>query len=231
MLIEEEAKRRAEAKARFIAGLWNERSAEKLLSMAAEAGLTLAVADELIQKVERAQQHVKHSNELPRLRKAGAETQERLDKAQSRLEAETARLEAVVEEASFAASCARNAVNSADAAVRELLMIHDEGLLPKSDVPEELQFMLNRRDAEDTACRAHQVRVAAEQERNLCRAAVRQLEDTREKRPMSITSRRDDHRLDSALEAARKELDQAEARLKAADAAVDAAVRAIPRAR
>lgn len=231
MLIEEETQYLREAKARFIAGLWAGEGSEKLLSLMAEAKLTVAVADELLEKVDQARGQIEQVNRLPRLRKEANVAQDRLNKAQSRLEAEMARLEGQVQDASIAASTARQAVYAADESARQLLALHDQGLVPASRLPHELSHLMERRQAEEVAQKAGEVRSVALREVDRCKLVVGRLEARRANLPLSITGQRDESRLERALKAARAELAHVEDRLKSAQAAADAAVKAIPKAR
>lgn len=231
MLLEEEAKYRKEARSRFMDAVWQGKPTEMLISLAAEASLTLAVADELLEKVDQARKQIEQVNRLPRLRKDATAAQDRMEKASSILTAETAKLEANVEDASFAASNARQALYAAQDSARQLLMLHDEGLLPESRLPKEVTRLIERRQAEDVANKAGGVRIAASREVERYKVPVWQIENRLAKLPLSSSSQFEESRLQRALKVAKEELHRAEDRLKSAETAAAAAVKAIPQAR
>jgi hypothetical protein len=231
MLMEQAAQNRTEAKAKFIEGLWAGADGEQLLSLAAEAALTVPVVNELETKIETAKKQIDHTNQLPRLRKDARAAQEHLDKVNSHATAEIARLEAQVQEAAFAAEDTGKAKNAAEQSAIQLLLLHDEGLVPTDRLPEELKFMLRRRQAEEAANRAGSIHTAASQVRNTCRALVARLEKQLMSLPISRTHDYQEANIQRALKTAKKELADAEDKLKAAETAWGAAQKAIPQAR
>ena len=190
MLTEIESTNRKAARVRFINRLWAGKGPDELFPAAVEAGMTMGAADELIARVAQAKQQIELVNRLPRLRKEAGSAQDRQATAQLKLEAETSRLESIAMEASYHASDCRREVIAAEDSAQKLLALYDEGLMPKFAAPDEVTFLAARRLAEAAVYQAHQVRIAAEQERDLCRAAVRRLEDVKQKMPkfLSLTT-------------------------------------------
>jgi len=228
MLTELEMQNRKAARDSFIAAAWEGRDPSQLLPLASDAGLTGGEADELIQRVRQGKEQIKQANRLPRLRKEAASAKDRFEKVQSRAAAEIARLEGEVEAAALEADAAQKAVYAAEASSRQLLAMCDDGLLPHADAPEEVLRLIERRDAEEASRKADQTRAAAFDERNRRRAAVRNIEEQLVNLPVTLTSRRDESVLRGRLKEARRQLAQAEGRLKTAETAADAARKRIP---
>jgi hypothetical protein len=228
MLAELEVQNRKEAHRDFVAAMWEGAEPSRLLSLARAAGMSGDGADALIARVAQAKEQVTLAKRLPRLRKDAAGATGRLQKIQARANAEIARLESEVRDAAFEVEAAQRAVNEADSASRQLLLMHDEGLLPGTEAPEEILYLVDRRDAEERFRQADSARIAADNERDRVRKAVRGIEERLATMPISNTSEYEESHLKDRLKEARRQLAEAESNLKKAEAAADSARKAIP---
>jgi hypothetical protein len=231
MLIEQEAQHRKEAKARFVGALWAQKGSEELISQMKEAGLTVTAANELEAKVEEARRQIDHANQLPRLRKDARAARGHSNKVQARVAAETERLEAEAREAGYAADDATKAPGEAERDAQKLLLLHDEGLVPATRLPEEIAFLARRRQAEEAVSKAYEVRATATHERDRCGIIADRMEGQLANLPITKMAPLDRNRLEKAVKAAKKDLHEAEERLKVAEGAVEAARNAVPKAR
>jgi hypothetical protein len=228
VLSELEAENRMAARNEFVLAAWQGREPSELLSLANAAGLTGAEADRLVERIGKGKEQVEHANRLPRLRKESAAVDARFEKIQSHAAAEIERLEGERESAAAEADAACKAVYAAENSARELLLMHDEGLLPTEHTPKEIRALLVRRDATERARRADSARVAALRERNRRRAVVADTEAMLEKARASIVIERNEPRLEERVKKAKQSLREAEDQLKVAEAAAEAAREAIP---
>lgn len=219
---------RKDARDKFIAAAWRNRPADELLALAAEAGLTGAEGDALLEKIGQARQQIAHVGQLPRLRKDAADANRRYEKAQAQVDAEIAKLESQARDAGYEAEVARKAMCEAEECSRQLLVLHDEGLLPATEIPNEVLGLIERREAEANFHKLSEARTEACDERDRFRAIVRNIEERLAKMPLALTSRYEQSALEERLKAAKRQLDQAETALKKAEAVADAARRAIP---
>lgn len=228
MLTELEMQNREAARESFIGAAWEGREPHQLLPLASAAGLSSSEADELIQRIRHGKECIEHVNRLPRLRKEAAALSSHFKKVQSRAAAEIARLKGEVEAAALKADASAKAVWAAEASSRKLLAICDEGLLAHADAPGEILRLVERRDAEEEFRQADSTRVAAFDERNRRRAAVRTIEEQLANMPLTLSSRREERALLGRLKEAKHQLAEAEGRLKTAEAAAEAARKRIP---
>ena len=219
---------RMAAREKFIAAAWRQRPAEELLALAADAGLSGAEGDDLLEKVSRGREQVAHVEQLPRLRKDAAGANSRFEKVQARANAEIAKLESEIQEAAYEAEVVRKAFYAAEESSRQLLGMYDEGLLPMSEVPQEVLELIKRRDAEAEFQKVDMARAEVFNERNRWRGIVRNIEERLAHVPITLTSQRDESLLQDRLKEARRQLADAETCLKKAEAASDAARKAIP---
>jgi hypothetical protein len=227
MLSELETQNRTEDRQSFVLAAWHGVEPAGLLSLAEGAGLTGEEADELVNRIGRAKEQVDQVNRLGRLRREADAAESHLDKVQARATAETERLQNQVEEASFAASVARKAVYAAEESSRQLLAMHDEGLLPLTVGPKEVFCLIQRRAAEENSHQCDVARVAAFEERNRCRAIAGNIQERLANLPITLTSPNDESILQDRLKEAKRQLADAESRLKKAEAVAAAARRAI----
>ncbi len=219
---------RMAAREKFIAAAWRQRPAEELLALAADAGLSGAEGDDLLEKVSRGREQVAHVEQLPRLRKDAAGANSRFEKVQARANAEIAKLESEIQEAAYEAEVAQKAAYAVEESSRQLLRMHDEGLLPANEAPDEVLQMIERRNAEESFRQVDMARMNAFEERNRWRGIVRNIEERLAHVPITLTSQRDESLLQDRLKEARRQLADAETTLKKAEAASEAARKAIP---
>jgi len=161
---------------------------------------------------------------LPALRKDAKAKTARFEKVNAHLIAETKRLE---DEAGIAwgeMDRALKAQYAAKASADKLLLLYDEGLLPTDRVPEEVRRLIARREAEGRWRQACSVINDARSERDHWKAKVRDIE----RRMAEAWEPRDTAALKAPLKEVQRKLADAEDRLKKAEAAEDAAKRAIP---
>lgn len=229
MLTELETRNRKAALESFVRAVFNGQEPESLLALSIAAGLSASEADQLAARMAKAREQLAQANLLPRLRKDAAAAQERLEKIQAKATAETARMEAQVEEATIVASMVRRAVYAAEDCARQLLELHDEGLLLAA-MPKEVARLIDRRNAEAKSRLAHQAMRNAVDERDRRRNAVRNAEDALQNMPIvtALEYERCKGRFKDRLTEAQRRLEEAESALTKAEAAAEAARKAIP---
>lgn len=229
MLTELETRNREGARLDLVKAIWQGAEPVKLLELASAAGMAGGEADALIARIGQAKEQLAHIEQLPRLRKDADAADGRFEKVQKHASEETARLDAEVDEASYAASNARRAVYAAEASARQLLALHDEGLLLGA-MPKEVARLIDRRDAEERFRQADRARVEAFDARNYWRTAVANAQERLATMPILPPVERDYHQdaLKERLKEARRQLAEAESRLKKAEAAAEATRKAIP---
>lgn len=223
-----ETQNRKAAHRDFVAAVWEGALPSQLLPLARAAGLAGDEADALIERICQAKEQIDHVNRLGRLRKDAAAAQANLDKVQARANAEIAKLESQMRDAAYEAEAAQKATNEADGSSRQLLAMYDEGLLPATEAPRDVLNLVERRDAEAQVIKLDQARVAAFDERNRRRAIVHNIQERLANLPITRTSPTDESMLEDRLKEAKRQLADAESRLKKAEAVAEAARRAIP---
>jgi len=228
MLAELEMHNRQVARQDLLAAVWEGAESSRLLPLAEAAGLSGREADEMIGRVEQAKEWLAEVDRLPGLRRDAAGASGRLDKVRARAAAKIARLEDQVRSAAFEAETAIKAVHAAEDLSRRLLTMYDEGLLAHADTPQEVLRLIARRNAEETFQRFEKVRVAAFDERNRCRTVVCNIQKQLAELPVTISSQRDEAMLRERLKDAKDRLAENESSLKNAQAAAEAARKAIP---
>jgi len=228
MLTELENQNREAARRDFIAAVRQGLEPAKLLPLASAAGLTARDADDLLSRLRQGKEQIEHANRLPGLRKEATAAKARFEKIQANAKAEISRLEAEVDAAAIEADTTQKAVYAAESSARQLLVLHDHGLLSPDEMPAEVRRLIERRTAEEKARQADVARANAEAERNRRRAAVSGLEDKLVRMPVILGSRREELEAKDVLKAAKRELAEAEGRLTKAQAAAEAAHKAIP---
>jgi len=228
VLTELETQKRTSAQNAFLAAVWQGEEPGKLLPLADEAGWTSQEADRLVQRVRQAKEDIAHANRLPALRKGAAGKQARFEKVQSRAAAEIERLEDETEAAAAEADASQKAVYAAEASARQLLVLHDEGLLPDDQAPNEVRRLIERRAAEERSHEADRARTTAREERNRCRQEVQTLERRLADEPLAVMGSQSERALQARLKDAKRELSNAEERLTQAETAAETARNAIP---
>ena len=228
MLTELEMQKRTSARNAFLVAVWQGEEPARLLPLANEAGWTSQEADRLVQRVRQAKEDIVHTNRLPALRKDAAGKLARFEKVQSRAAAEIERLEDEVETAAAEAGASQKAVYAAEASARQLLILHDEGLLPEDQTPNEVRRLIERRAAEERSREADRARMAAREERNRYRQEVQTLERRLTDEPLAVMGSQSERALKARLKDAKHELDEAEERLAQAETSAETARNAIP---
>jgi len=228
MLTELETQNRKEARTNFVKATWRGEEPATLLPLASAAGLTAEEADRLVRRIRQGKEQVDSTNRLPGLRKDAAGAKARFDKIQSHASAEISRLESEMETAAIEADIALKAQQAAERDSRELLVLLDEGLLPPEETPREVLYLAERREAEQKCWQADSARTAARDERDRRLADVRDAEERLASFPVTLNYDRAKSEMKDRLKAAKKRLADAEDRLAKAEAAADAARKAIP---
>lgn len=228
MLTELQTQNRTEARKALTEAAWRGEGPDRLLPLAEAAGMTSHEADQLVERVRQGREQIEHTGKLPALRKEAAAKKARFEKVRAHATAEIERLEGEMEAAGIEADAALKAQYAAENSARQLLVLHDEGLLPADSVPEEVHRLIAQREAEERSRRADRARVAALEERNRWQSEVRDIEARLASAPATVWGPRGEPALKARLKEARHELGEAEDRLTKAEAAADAARRAVP---
>jgi Rad3-related DNA helicase len=229
MLTELETQNRKAAREEFVTAAWEGAEPSQLLPLASAAGLTGDEADNLLARIRQAKEQFAHVNRLPRLRKDAAGASSRFEKVQAQANAEISRLEGEVQDAADVAEIAKKEVYAAEESSRQMLVMYDQGLLPATEVPNEVLHLIERRDAEEKSHVAHRAMRDAMEDRNRRRNIVRNAEEALANMPILPVLEQQHHQnvLQDRLKEARRQLAEAECVLKKAEAKADAARRDI----
>jgi len=100
-----------------------------------------------------------------------------------------------------------------------VMVVYDEGLLPKSLLPKEVLGLMDRRELERKALEAESVKCAAFNDRNRVRDELQRLERDLRMLPISRDRQQQEARLNAEIERAKAALAAAEARLSDAERA------------
>ena len=225
-LAEVEERDRKAAREEFVKAVWANRSASDLLKLANAVGMKASDGDKLIVMIRKGQADVVLADQWQRLKKEEAELKTVYEKVRERNEAEISRFREEIRRASFKHDQAIEATCAAFHAVDDLVQLYDKGLMPTPH--KEVTRWLERRAAEEKSNAAHEVLSQAENWRNRLRAIIRDIEEQIERLPLSVTLKRDQANLNEKLEMARRDLVEAEAKVKEAQAAAERAKKAIP---
>jgi len=228
MLTELEAQNRKDARTNFVKAAWRGDEPAALLPLASAAGLTAEEADRLVRRICLGKEQIERTSRLPTLRKEAAGAKARFDKIQAHASAETSRLESEVDTAAFEADTVLKAQCAAENDARALLMLLDEGLLPPEHAPREVLYLVEKREAEQRSWQADSARTAAREERDRRLADERDAEERLANLPVTVHYDRAKSEMKDRLKVAKKRLADAEDRLAKAEAAADAARKAIP---
>lgn len=212
------------ARAAFIDAVWSDEASEHLTELARDAEMDLADADALIARVAESKVDIKAASDVLRLRRVASKAKAHSDATHAQAEAAIEKLESEAEAAAQEADSARRELNTAESAARRVLVMYDEGFLPASRLPNDVVAMIERRDQEDKATKAHAAMIAAINERNRVRDDVERIERKLRRLPVSR-----DHKEQEAL--VKEELERAKAILTAAEARLADAERAHATAR
>jgi len=225
-LAEVEERDRKAAWEEFVKAVWANRSAADLLKLVNAAGMKASDGDKLIVMIRKGQADVHLADQWQRLRREEAELKSAYEKVRDRNEAEISRLREEIRRASFKHDQAIEATCAAYHAVDDLVQLYDKGLMPTPH--KEVTRWLERRAAEEKSNAAHEVLSQAENWRNRLWAIIRDIEEQIERLPLSVTLQRDKANLNEKLEMARRDLVEAEEKVKVALVAAERAKKAIP---
>ena len=215
------------ARATFINAAWANESPDRLAELAIDAGMELAEADAFIARVAEARGDIKAASEVLRLRRVATKAKSNADAIRTRTDAAIEKLESEAEAAAHDATSAMREASSAESAAWRVIAMHDEGMLPASQLPKDVLALIERREQEARATRTHAAMVAAINERNRVRDDVERLERKLWKLPLSVDRRERETLLKEELERAKADLAAAESRLSDTERAHAAARRGL----
>lgn len=208
-----------QARAAFIDAAWADEPFDRLAEFARDAGMEPGQADKIIARIAAARADMKPAGEVVRLRRAATKTKTHADATRSQAEAAIEKLEAEVEAAAQGADAAQRELNTSESAGQRVLAVYDEGLLPASRLPKAVLALIERREQEAEANRAHAAMIAATNERNRARDDVERIERKHRRLPLSRDSKEQEALLKEELERAKASLATAETRLSDAERA------------
>ncbi|GJQ30706.1 MAG: hypothetical protein HBSAPP03_25900 [Phycisphaerae bacterium] len=217
-------KKKQDARTAFIDAAWADDAPDHLAELARNAEMDLADADGLIARVAEAKGHIQVASEVLRLRRVASKAKAHSDATHAQAEAAIEKLESEAEAAAQEADSARRELNAAESAARRVLAMYDEGFLPASRLPNDVVALIERREQEDRATKAHSTMIAAINDRNRVRDDVERIERKLRRLPVSR-----DHKEQEAL--VKEELERAKANLAAAETRLSDAERAHATAR
>lgn len=206
-------KKKQDARAAFIDAAWADEAPDRLAELARDAGMDLADADALIARVAEAKGDIKVASEVLRLRRVASKAKAHSDATHAQAEAAIEKLDAEAEAAAQEADSARRELNTAESAARRVLVMYDEGFLPASRLPNDVVAMIERREQEDKATKAHAAVIAATNQRNRERDDVERIERKLRRLPVSRDHKEQEALVKDELERAKADLTAAEARL------------------
>lgn len=216
-------KKKQDARAAFIDAAWADEAPDHLAELARDAGMDLADADAIIARVAEAKGDIKAASEVLRLRRVATKAKAHSDATHAQAEAAIEKLDAEAEVAAQEADSARRELNTAESAARRVLVMYDEGFLPASRLPNDVIAMIERREQEDKATKAHAAMIAATNQRNRLRDDVERIERKLRRLPVSRDHKEQEALVKEELERAKADLTAAEARLADAERAHAAA--------
>jgi hypothetical protein len=208
--------KKQQARAAFIDAAWAEEPLERMADLARDAGLEPAAADAIIARIAEARADFKPTGEISRLCRSAAKAKADAEATRARVDAAVEKLEAEADAASSDANTLRRELSAAEAAAQRLLVVHDEGLIPASRLPKEVQALIERREQERLATEAHAALIAANNERNRLRGVVERLQVEQK---TLLASREHSRAMQTATERAKADLAAAEARCEEAEKA------------
>jgi hypothetical protein len=212
-------KKKQDARAAFIVAAWADEAPYRLAELASDAGMELADADACIARVADARRDIKTASEVLRLRRVASKAKAHADAIRTRTDAAVERLESEADGAAHDATSAMREASSAESAALRVIAMHDEGMLPASQLPKDVLALIERREQEAQAARTHATMVAVINVRNRVRDDVERLERKLWKLPLSVDRRERETLLKEELERAKAGLTAAEARLADAERA------------
>ncbi|HRQ74692.1 MAG TPA: hypothetical protein PK098_02115 [Phycisphaerales bacterium] len=155
-------RKRLHARAAFIEAAWANESADRLAELADAAGLDLAAADGIIARIAEMRADMETVTHMGQRQRVASKATTHLNTTRARTTAAIEKLEAELDAAVFEASDATKALHEAESAAQRVLQVHDDGLLPAARLPKEVVAMIERRERERAAAKAHSAWVAAE---------------------------------------------------------------------
>ena len=202
--------KRHHARAAFIEAAWANESADRLAELADAAGLDLAAADAIIARVAETRADIEVAAPIARHRREASKAEAHYAATRARVDAAIEKLEADASVAAFEVEVTTKALHAAESAAQRVLAVHDEGLLPAARLPKEVVALIERRERERAAVKAHSAWVAASDERNRLRHRVAALEAHLRDLPITIDHRQQASRIEAQLDQARAALAKAE---------------------
>ncbi|MCC6951314.1 MAG: hypothetical protein IT433_07690 [Phycisphaerales bacterium] len=207
------------ARAAFIDAVWSDEAPDHLAALAREAEMDLADADSLIARVAEAKGDIQVASDVLRLRRVASKAKAHSDATHAQAEAAIEKLESEAEAAAQEADSARRELSTAESAAQRVLAMYDEGFLPALRLPNDVVAMIERREQEDKATKAHAAMIAVINERNRVRDDVERIERRLWKLPLSRERKEQEALVREELERAKAALTAAEARLADAERA------------
>ncbi len=211
------------ARAAFIDAAWSDEPSEHLAELARDAEMDLADADALIARVAESKGDIKAASDVLRLRRVASKAKAHSDATHAQTEAAIEKLESEAEAAAREADGARRELITAESAAQRVLAMYDEGFLPASHLPNDVVAMIERREQEDKATKAHAAMVAAVNQRNRVRDEAERIERKLRRLPLSRDHKEQEVLVKEELERAKANLVAAETRLADAERAHAAA--------
>lgn len=203
--------KRLHARAAFIEAAWANESADRLAELAHAAGLDLAAADAIIARIAEARADIEVAAHIARHRREASKAEAHYAATRARADAAIEKLESDAAVAAFEFEVTTKALHAAESAAQRVLAVHDKGLLPAARLPKEVVALIERRERERAAAKAHSAWVAANDERNRLRHRVAALEAELRDVPISIDQRQQEARIEAQLTNTRAALVKAEA--------------------
>lgn len=207
------------ARAAFVDAAWADESPDRLAELASDAGMELANADAFIARVAEARGDIHAASEVLRLRRVASKAKANADAIRTRADAAIEKLESEAEAAAHDATTAVREASSAESAAWRVIAMHDEGMLPASQLPRDVIALIERREQEAKAMRTHATMIAAINERNRVRDDVERLERKLRRLPVSRDHKEQEALVKEELERAKADLAAAESRLSDAERA------------
>jgi len=205
-MAEIEQQQQQQARERFVGAVWAGATAADLYDLAKTTGLRLAKADELVREVRALQALASEADELDaRRRKASKATEAHRD-LEARNRPEIERLEGEIEASAGEADVARQRMNSAEQAGRDLLRAAAAGLVPAESLPKPARALQERLGRRAEADERDAKRVQLGNTVNDRRQAVVELEHELRELPLSRDEKPQRADLERRLKAAKAAL-------------------------
>ena len=213
-----EQKRKA-AYEEFVQGAWSGRAAMEMLTLANEAGMKAEDADKLIARIREGQAKVLLADQAARLRKEVEESKVRYGKLYDRNMKEVGRLNGEIRHAEHKHNVLFTEMCDAERAIGDLYRLKDEGLMPMSH--KELTRRAEYYEVAERHDQAKKVRIAAFDAHYKLQERIKSLEYQIKHMPFTVTREYDMEQAKAFLVKANREIVEAAAKLKDAEADVE----------